>query len=456
MARCTVERLMRELGLSGARRGRAYKVTTRTDERQHRPADLVERNFNAPAPNRLWVADLTYVKTHAGWVYAAFIIDVFSRMVVGWQLSQSLRSDLAIDALEMAVWNRTRDRPSPRRPGPSLATRGVQYLSIRYSERLAENDIVASVGSTRRFLRQRHGRELQQPLQVGAHLPQGSLDGASTTSSSPPWAISTGSTTGGCMARSPTTTPTSRRQSSRPPTTVRQKPPSRRSPNSPSSHGTRGEFLASSLWTICSTTKEAAELVELGSVEQRYKAVLNDGASVTDVARRYAVGARQCTPGCPLCGFGAGRPLPERMDATRVCRLGVRGRREWVVARPRGVHQPNGSGIGPPTNRQYGAPTTEMHSALAQSHASEQVIDDELGRRGTALGEAEEWTEVTCGGESGDVKAGDRRLECFVENGETVDHFETAGEPIEVWDTRKVGLVPGGKDETVERQTVST
>jgi putative transposase len=146
VARCTVERLMRELGLSGARRGRAYKVTTRHDDRQHRPGDLVGRNFKAPAPNRLWVADLTYVKTHGGWVYAAFIIDVYSRMVVGWQISNSLRSDLAIDALEMAVWARTR-------AGQALdglvhhSDRGVQYLSIRYSERLAENDIVASVGS---------------------------------------------------------------------------------------------------------------------------------------------------------------------------------------------------------------------------------------------------------------------------------------------------------------------
>ena len=92
------------------------------------------------------MADLTYVKTHAGWVYAAFIIDVFSRMVVGWQISESLRSDLAIDALEMAVWNRTRN-------GQVLdglvhhSDRGVQYLSIRYSERLDDNDIVASVGS---------------------------------------------------------------------------------------------------------------------------------------------------------------------------------------------------------------------------------------------------------------------------------------------------------------------
>ena len=146
VARCTVERLMRQLGLSGARRGRAFKVTTRSDDRQHRPGDLVCRDFRAPAPNRLWVADLTYVKTHAGWVYAAFIIDVYSRMVVGWQISTSLRSDLAIDALEMAVWNRTR-------AGQVLdglvhhSDRGVQYLSVRYSERLAANDIVASVGS---------------------------------------------------------------------------------------------------------------------------------------------------------------------------------------------------------------------------------------------------------------------------------------------------------------------
>jgi putative transposase len=146
VARCTVERLMRAEGLQGARRGKAFKVTTRHDDRQHRPADLVERSFRAPAPNRLWVADLTYVKTHSGWVYVAFIIDVYSRMVVGWQASRSLRSDLAIDALEMAIWNR-------RRHGQRLdqlvhhSDRGVQYLSIRYSERLAANDIVASVGS---------------------------------------------------------------------------------------------------------------------------------------------------------------------------------------------------------------------------------------------------------------------------------------------------------------------
>jgi putative transposase len=146
VARCTVERLMRQMGLSGARRGKAFTVTTTSDDRLERPPDLVDRQFRAPAPNRLWVADLTYVKTHSGWVYVAFVVDVFSRMVVGWQASRSLRSDLAIDALEMAVWNR-------QRAGHDLAglkhhsDRGVQYLSIAYSERLAENDIVASVGS---------------------------------------------------------------------------------------------------------------------------------------------------------------------------------------------------------------------------------------------------------------------------------------------------------------------
>lgn len=146
VARCTVERLMRARGLSGARRGKTFTVTTVTDDRQQRPADLVERNFRACAPNRLWVADLTYVKTHSGWVYVAFVVDVYSRMVVGWQASRSLRSDLAIDALEMAVFNR-------QRAGADLSElthhsdRGVQYLSVRYSERLAENQIIASVGS---------------------------------------------------------------------------------------------------------------------------------------------------------------------------------------------------------------------------------------------------------------------------------------------------------------------
>lgn len=144
VANCTVRRLMREEGLSGARRGRQFKVTTISDENQHRPSDLVDRQFVADAPNRLWVADLTYVKTHTGWTYVAFIIDVYSRAIVGWQASTSLRSDLAIDALEMAIYSRD------HRDLSNLvhhSDRGVQYLSIRYSERLGEAAIVASVGS---------------------------------------------------------------------------------------------------------------------------------------------------------------------------------------------------------------------------------------------------------------------------------------------------------------------
>jgi transposase InsO family protein len=98
--------ILKDEGLSGVQRGRQFKITTISDENQHRPSDLVDRKFVAAAPNRLWVADLTYVKTHSGWVYVAFIIDVFSRAIVGWQISTSLRSDLAIDALEMAIYSR--------------------------------------------------------------------------------------------------------------------------------------------------------------------------------------------------------------------------------------------------------------------------------------------------------------------------------------------------------------
>jgi putative transposase len=143
VARCTVERLMRAQGLRGVRRGRVWK-TTIGDDQLLRPADLVDRNFTAAAPNRLWVADLTYVKTHSGFVYVAFVVDVFSRFVVGWQVSTSLRSDLAIDALEMAIYARKADGLDGL---VHHSDRGVQFLSIRYTERLAEAGIAGSVGS---------------------------------------------------------------------------------------------------------------------------------------------------------------------------------------------------------------------------------------------------------------------------------------------------------------------
>lgn len=146
VARCTVERLMREMGVKGCQRGRSWIRTTVGDDTLERPADLVARDFTASAPNRLWLADLTYVKTRTGWVYVAFIIDAYSRMIVGWQASRSLRSDLAIDALEMAIFNRQR-HGADLRELIHHSDRGVQYLSIKYSQRLAQNGVVASVGS---------------------------------------------------------------------------------------------------------------------------------------------------------------------------------------------------------------------------------------------------------------------------------------------------------------------
>jgi putative transposase len=142
VARCTVERLMRQMGLRGAVRGRAFRVTTVADETAVRPPDLVEREFHASRPNQLWVADLTYVATWVGFVYVAFIIDVFSRSIVGWRVSRSLRSDLALDALEQALHARPHTGELVHH-----SDRGVQYLSIRYTERLAEAGIERSVGS---------------------------------------------------------------------------------------------------------------------------------------------------------------------------------------------------------------------------------------------------------------------------------------------------------------------
>jgi putative transposase len=143
VARCTVERLMRELGIAGTVRGKVVR-TTFGDQTVARLADLVDRQFRAQAPNRLWVADLTYVRTFSGWVYVAFVIDVFSRYVVGWQVSRSLRADLALDALEMAIWAR---RSESLDGLIHHSDRGGQYLAIRYTERLAEAGAVTSVGS---------------------------------------------------------------------------------------------------------------------------------------------------------------------------------------------------------------------------------------------------------------------------------------------------------------------
>jgi transposase InsO family protein len=143
VARCTVARLMRDLGLRGAVRGRRFK-TTIPDGAAARPADLVERDFTATRPNQLWVADLTYVATWRGFVYVAFVIDAYGRRIVGWRATSSLRSDLALDALEQALWER---QEAGTEGLVHHSDRGAQYLSIRYTERLAEAGIAPSVGS---------------------------------------------------------------------------------------------------------------------------------------------------------------------------------------------------------------------------------------------------------------------------------------------------------------------
>jgi putative transposase len=141
-ARCTVARLMRGMGLRGAVRGGAFKITTVADAHAQRPPDLVARQFTATRPNQLWVADITYVATWVGFVYVAFVIDVFSRRIVGWRVSTSLKTELALDALEQALH---------ARPGADgvvhHSDRGVQYTSIRYTERLAAAGVARSIGS---------------------------------------------------------------------------------------------------------------------------------------------------------------------------------------------------------------------------------------------------------------------------------------------------------------------
>jgi putative transposase len=139
--RCTVERLMRAMGLKGAVRGKRIRTTV-ADMKAPRPLDLVNREFTASAPNQLWVADFTYVATWKGFVYVAFVIDVFARMIVGWRVSSSMNTDLTLDALEQALWAR-------KVKGALVhhSDRGSLYLSIRYSERLSEAGIEPSVGS---------------------------------------------------------------------------------------------------------------------------------------------------------------------------------------------------------------------------------------------------------------------------------------------------------------------
>jgi putative transposase len=143
VARCTVQRLMRRLGLRGVMRGKVVR-TTIGDAKAPCPLDLVNRQFRAERPNQLWVSDFTYVSTWQGWLYVAFVIDVFARRIVGWRVSSSMQTDFVLDALEQALYAR-----QPERDGTLVchSDRGSQYVSIRYTERLAEAGIEPSVGS---------------------------------------------------------------------------------------------------------------------------------------------------------------------------------------------------------------------------------------------------------------------------------------------------------------------
>lgn len=146
VARCTVERLMGQLGLRGAVRGKAKK-TTIADPAAHRPADLVHRRFGPPAPNRLWVADLTYVSTWSGFAYAAFVVDAYARRILGWRVASTMATSMVLDAIEQAIWTRQQEGVFDFKDVVHHTDRGSQYTSIRFTERLAEAGIQPSVGA---------------------------------------------------------------------------------------------------------------------------------------------------------------------------------------------------------------------------------------------------------------------------------------------------------------------
>jgi putative transposase len=208
VARCTVERLMGALGLAGVRRGKPHK-TTMPEAAATGPADLVERDFSATRPNQLWVADLTYVATWSGFVYVALVIDAFSRFIVGWQAARSLRTDLALDALEMAIWRRQAQLDGLVQHSDHGSSTCRSATPDGWPRRGRSPRLVpAATRTTTRWPRRSSG--CTRPNWSAGVAP----GRASTRSSTPPWSGSTGSTTAGCWSRSAT----SRRPSSRPPT----------------------------------------------------------------------------------------------------------------------------------------------------------------------------------------------------------------------------------------------
>ena len=194
VARCTVARLMRRLGLQGAVGGRPANTTTPTGDAE-RPADRVNRDFTVSRPDALWVSDLTYVATWRGFVYTAFVIDAYARRIVGWRVSNALRTELALDALEQALHARDFERGTL----VHHSDRGGQYLSLRYTEGLAQAGIEPSVG--------RVGDSCDNALAesiIGGPRPNSSPGtvpgGTSKQSNSPPSNGSTGTTIDGSWA----------------------------------------------------------------------------------------------------------------------------------------------------------------------------------------------------------------------------------------------------------------
>jgi putative transposase len=164
VARCTVERLKAELGLIGAVRGKARR-TTIADPTAPRPADLVQRRFGPPAPNRLWVADLTYVSTWSGVAYVAFVVDAYARRILGWRVASTMATSMVLDAIEQAIWTRQQEGVLDLKDVVHHTDQGSHYTSIRFSERLAEAGIQPSVGAVGSSYDKRAGGDHQRPVQ---------------------------------------------------------------------------------------------------------------------------------------------------------------------------------------------------------------------------------------------------------------------------------------------------
>jgi putative transposase len=212
VARCTVERLMREAGLRGLLRDKSPR-TTRPAAETVRPGDLVKRDFTAVRPNQLWVADLTYVRTSAGWVYAAFVLDVFSRLIVGWQVATSLYTDLALDALKMTIWRRASQGTDPgglvhhSDRGSSIERFATPSGSLRPAP--SPRSGPRAIRTTTRW--RKRSTPCTRPNSSGTGVP----GAAWTTWRWPPWSTSTGTTTGDCTANSDTSHPPNTRHYTR-------------------------------------------------------------------------------------------------------------------------------------------------------------------------------------------------------------------------------------------------